>query len=96
MAVNTLAVTETGKVTLYDAFPLASVVTLVKPRNVSPSPKPLPLPLTPLKNSSRKVVLAVLLSAPLIVTLPPEIVTVLMSWIILQRVATGISVAEIV
>ena len=55
------------------ALQLASVVTVAKPMKVLPSPLPLGWALTFEKNSTRKVVLAVLLNVPEIMTLPAAI-----------------------
>ena len=60
-----------GNTTVKLALPLPSVVTLVKPRKVSPSPKPEGSQAELEKNSSTNWVLGVLLSVPSIVALPP-------------------------
>jgi len=65
--------TETGNVTLNDAFPEASVVTAVKaPRNVCPSPNPEGSHTGLEKNSSvNPLPFLVLLNVPVIVVEPP-------------------------
>ena len=60
-----------ASVWLKAAKPAPSVVTLTKPRNTSPSPWPLASPVGELKNSMRKVALAVLCTLPAMVVLPP-------------------------
>jgi hypothetical protein len=62
-----------GKVTLKLVFPLPSVITVVEPIKVSPSPLPEGSQAALEKNSSENVVLAVLLSVPWMVVLPPEL-----------------------
>ena len=71
---NWPAGTATGSVTEKVALPLASVSTVVKPRNVCPSPKPEESAAALAKNSRRNpLVLGVLLNVPMMVVLPPAL-----------------------
>ena len=62
---------DAGNAALMTALQVASVVTSVAPRNLSPSPKPDVSHVALAKNSTRYVVLAVEFNAPRTVVLPP-------------------------
>ena len=66
-------VTDTGRLAVKLALPLPSVVTFCAPRYVRPSPLPEASQLVSEKNSRRKALLAVLLSVPWIVVVPPPL-----------------------
>jgi hypothetical protein len=69
------------------ALPMASVVTLVEPRKTCPSPTPLPSHDALLKNSSRNTVFVPLLSEPPSETLPPPVVTLVMTGLVCELLA---------
>ena len=73
--------------------PLVSVVTSAEPSKVAPSPKPLRSQALLAKSSTRKVVLAVLLSVPETVKLPSRLRE---DGKVLQIVVSGVGIAGVV